>query len=88
MYQALAIGFHVPDVISDHWRSGYDLLNLWAAVKERKKQGAGVWPVCYKRTFGSVKLRGHKENSSAEEMPYYDIPGQITIEEYLKSLEK
>lgn len=57
-------------------------------LKSAKSRELGYGPVCYKRTFGSVKLRGHKENSSAEEMPYYDIPGQITIEEYLKSLEK
>lgn len=57
-------------------------------LKSAKSRELGYGPVCYKRAFGSVKQGGHKENSSAEEMPYYDIPGQITIEEYLKSLEK
>lgn len=57
-------------------------------LKSAKSRELGYGPVCYKRTFGSVKQGGHKENSSAEEVPYYDIPGQITIEEYLKSLEK
>lgn len=57
-------------------------------LKSAKSRELGYGPGCYKRTFGSVKQGGHKENSSAEEMPYYDIPGQITIEEYLKSLEK
>lgn len=57
-------------------------------LKSAKSRELGYGPVCYKRAFGSANQGGHKEHSSVEEMPYYDIPGQITIEEYLKSLEK
>lgn len=60
-------------------------------LKSTKSRELGYGPVCYKKIFGSVKQGGHKEHkehSSGDEMPYYDIPGQITIEEYLDSLEK
>lgn len=57
-------------------------------LKSAKSRELGCGPVCYKRIIGSVKQGGHKDNSFVKDMPNYDIPGQITIEEYLKSLEK
>jgi hypothetical protein len=51
----------------------------------------GYGPVCYKKVFGNrKKIRSTKQildkNSSvsADEISYYDIPGQMSLEDFLK----
>lgn len=55
-------------------------------LKSRKSQENGYGPVCYRKLFGSSKRQHIKNRGHGEDIPYYDIPGQIGIEEYLKSL--
>jgi hypothetical protein len=47
----------------------------------------GYAPVCYKRKFGTIshvsKKGGH---SSTDEVSNYNLPGQISIDEYLQML--
>ncbi len=58
-------------------------------LRSEKSRGIGYGPVCYRRMFGSSlkRQRIRDRGSSGEDIPYYDIPGQISIEEYLKSIE-
>ncbi len=52
-------------------------------LKNERSQKIGYGPVCYRRMFGSPpKRQSIKNRDSGGE----DIPGQIGIEEYLKSL--
>lgn len=47
----------------------------------------GYGPVCYRKAFGKmakIKVRDTKEMSVS--CPSYDIPGQISIEEYLNEI--
>ncbi|MCX4351729.1 MAG: DUF6011 domain-containing protein [Lachnospiraceae bacterium] len=57
-------------------------------LKNEKSQEIGYGPVCYRRKFGSPlkRQRIRDRGGGGEDIPYYDIPGQIEIEEYLKSL--
>lgn len=55
-------------------------------LKSAASMETGYGPVCYKRVFG-VRMRGHPDGHSQEtdDFPVYSIPGQITMEEYLKT---
>lgn len=45
----------------------------------------GYGPVCYKRKFGPVPHARCRSNGQHDgQMPDYNIPGQISMEEYLK----
>lgn len=56
-------------------------------LKNEKSQEIGYGPVCYRRMFGSsLKRQRIRDRGGGEDIPYYDIPGQINIEDYLKSL--
>lgn len=57
-------------------------------LKNEKSQKIGYGPVCYRRVFGSSSKRQRirDRGGGGEDIPYYNIPGQINIEEYLKSL--
>ncbi len=47
----------------------------------------GYGPVCYRRKFGSTPHIGRKAaDVPAWERPDYNLPGQISIEEYLQTL--
>lgn len=51
----------------------------------------GYGPVCYKRVFGtSMRIRdGDKKTGTAsDDFPYYEIPGQMSIEDFIKADEK
>ncbi len=58
-------------------------------LKNQKSREIGYGPVCYQRIFGSPPRRQRIRNrgEGGGDIPYYDIPGQIGIEEYLKILE-
>lgn len=44
----------------------------------------GYGPVCYRKIFG-CSMKSKKEKSfSIDNFPYYDIPGQMTLEDYLE----
>lgn len=55
-------------------------------LKTQLSKECGYGPVCYKKIFGcSIKTRASNEsNSSSSEFPYYEIPGQMTLDDYLK----
>lgn len=57
-------------------------------LKNEKSQEIGYGPVCYRKIFGSSLKRQNirDRGRGGKDIPYYDIPGQIEIEEYLKSL--
>lgn len=45
----------------------------------------GYGPVCYKRKFGTIPHASKKSRHSSEnEVSDYNLPGQISIEEYLQ----
>lgn len=54
-------------------------------LKSRKSKEIGYGPVCYKKAFGVLAGGSSKDNGvlHADSIPYYDIPGQMTIEDYL-----
>lgn len=54
----------------------------------------GYGPVCYRRQFGSPAPKMKRSSSggggsgkSDGEIPYYEIPGQMNIEDFLQSEE-
>lgn len=58
------------------------------ALKSHKSRELGYGPICYKKIFGtSAKSRGLLKNESADDYPYYEIPGQMTLDDYLNSNE-
>lgn len=47
----------------------------------------GYGPVCYRRKFGTASYIGRNAaDVPAWERPDYNLPGQISIEEYLQAL--
>lgn len=55
-------------------------------LKRATSRDAGYGPVCYRRTFGChipVRYGGH--NPPAGNNTYCQIPGQMTIYDYLQS---
>lgn len=60
-------------------------------LRTSQSRKAGYGPVCYKKMFGtSLKIRaGDKQISTpTDDFPYYEIPGQMSIEDYLGNDEK
>lgn len=56
-------------------------------LKSSKSRELGYGPVCYKKMFGyAPRIRGKPAGSSSDEIPDYDIPGQMTVEDYLQTL--
>ncbi len=55
-------------------------------LKNIKSKELGYGPVCYKRMFGA-NLQGNKKsnNSYILGLQHYDIPGQMTIDDYLQT---
>lgn len=56
-------------------------------LKSARSREMGYGPVCYKTVFGtSIKKKKNKAESSDNlDFPYYEIPGQMSIEDYLNS---
>lgn len=58
-------------------------------LKSEQSKKAGYGPVCYKKKFGDSLQDTSKGNTSKlEDLPCYDIPGQMTIEEYIQTISK
>lgn len=60
-------------------------------LKSATSREIGYGPVCYKRVFGT-SLRIHKGDSktdyTSDNVPYYEIPGQMSIEDFFGIGEK
>ncbi len=57
-------------------------------LKNPKSRELGYGPVCYKRKFGSsprTSRRGNDIDSPIEEVGY-NLPGQISMDEYLQTV--
>ncbi len=55
-------------------------------ITDPKSMEIGYGPVCYRKKFGITAAVGRKQDVRiTPDTPCYDIPGQITIEEYLKT---
>lgn len=54
-------------------------------LKSATSREVGYGPVCYRTVFGtSIKKKKDKaETSDCSDFPYYEIPGQMSIEDYL-----
>ena len=56
-------------------------------LRSKSSIDTGYGPVCYQKVYGKpVRIRRSKSISSDDDFPYYDIPGQITMDEYLESI--
>ena len=62
-------------------------LNCGRKLKSVASREAGYGPVCYRKMFGT-SLRGSRKYSVSEtaNTPCYNIPGQVTMEEYLQTV--
>lgn len=60
-------------------------LNCGRKLKSVASREAGYGPVCYRKMFGT-SLRSSYKNSVPEinDTPHYNLPGQMTMEEYLQ----
>lgn len=60
-------------------------LGCGRALKTQLSKECGYGPVCYKKIYGtSIKTRASTNKStSADEFPYYEIPGQMCLEDFL-----
>jgi len=55
-------------------------------LKRESSQAAGYGPVCYRNVFGgSIKTRKKEKSERSGDVFCCDIPGQITLEEYLQT---
>ena len=62
-------------------------LNCGRKLKSVASREAGYGPVCYRRMFGT-SLRSSRSDSisNTTEIPHYNLPGQMTMEEYLQTI--
>ncbi len=56
-------------------------------LKNPKSRELGYGPVCYKRKFGSFPRTSRREKDVASpiEEADYNLPGQISMDEYLRT---
>ena len=53
-------------------------------LKSLKSREIGYGPVCYRKMFGdSPGIHSKAMKPPVDDIPYYDIPGQMTIDEFL-----
>lgn len=60
-------------------------------LRSAQSKEVGYGPVCYERVFGiSLRIRdgNTKTYHALDDIPYYKIPGQMSIEDFLESVEK
>ena len=60
-------------------------------LRSQQSKEVGYGPVCYKRVFGtSMRIRDgdSKTGTASDDFPYYEIPGQMSIEDFIKADEK
>ena len=62
-------------------------LNCGRKLKSVSSREAGYGPVCYRKMFGT-SLRSSRKDSVSEtaDTLSYNIPGQMTMEEYLQTV--
>lgn len=55
------------------------------ALKTQQSKDLGYGPVCYKKMFGNLPSKGknRKLYQGIDDIPYYEIPGQMTLNDYL-----
>lgn len=56
------------------------------ALRSPQSKKLGYGPICYRRAFGKTmkKMKTESVKEVFNSFPSYDIPGQISIEEYLQ----
>lgn len=60
-------------------------LNCGRKLRSAVSREAGYGPVCYKKMFGTSLRSSRKDRvSEATDTTCYNIPGQMTMEEYLQ----
>lgn len=60
-------------------------------LRSKQSKETGYEPVCYKRVFGiSMRIRDgdSKTSAASDDFPYYEIPGQMSIEDFIETVEK
>lgn len=63
----------------------YVCLKCGRKLKDEKSRDMGYGPICYRRMFGTSLRSVCKDSISASDnIAYYDISGQMTMEEYLQ----
>lgn len=56
-------------------------------LRSPKSQEVGYGPVCYRRLFGtSLRANGKDGQSPVDVMANYEVPGQISMDDYLQTL--
>lgn len=58
-------------------------------LKNAKSKELGYGPVCYKRKFGIASYTSSRDADASvpsEETADYNLPGQISMEDYLQTL--
>ena len=74
------------EVISDG-----SLYGMRKKIEKPTKQGSRIRTGMYKRVFGtSMRIRDgdSKTGTASDDFPYYEIPGQMSIEDFIKADEK
>lgn len=60
-------------------------LNCGRKLRSAASKEAGYGPVCYRKMFGTSLRSSRKDNvSETADTLYYNIPGQMTMDEYLQ----
>nr|DAX60727.1 MAG TPA: GTPase [Caudoviricetes sp.] len=56
-------------------------------LKSPRSREVGYGPVYYRTVFGTSMKQGNDKTTSSDssDFPYYEIPGQMSIEDYLGS---
>lgn len=60
-------------------------------LRSQQSKVTGYGPVCYKRVFGtSMRIRDgdSKTSTVSDDIPYYEIPGQMSIEDFIETDKK
>lgn len=54
-------------------------------LKDPMSMERGYGPVCYERALGKpIREKGWRKPQPDGDIPYYDVPGQMTLDDYLK----
>lgn len=61
-------------------------LNCGRTLKNLQSKEIGYGPACYKKIYGSSIPIRSRDRPITEKFPYYDIPGQISWNDYLQML--
>ena len=58
-------------------------------LKSSKSKEVGYGPICYKKLFGSkVKIRNKSVSKSTYKFNLNDMPGQMSIDDFISTSEK